>query len=332
MLNERISPEYTEVFSKKFYAVRTSLYDSLGNSAGQDNLGQIITAILSFERLRNTLGGDYFGGLLLIDELDATLFAAAQEKLVNTLFEIAKDLNLQVIFTTHSIEILKQLMLPQFKKDSEVIFLDNSSGKVINAQNNNVSLTQMINNICVLYPTIEKETKIMAFCEDQEANLWLRNLLGSRILKKLHIIPDNFGGGNLVYIANKKIPVFKRSIFVLDGDQGRKLKDNKCPRVITLPGQQRPEDIFYNYLKNDLPANDKFWDRTGGYTQQVCFRDCPTISTDRNIMKNWFRAQMPYWGSGGSRLFNRWKEDNAEVTVKFKEDFGKLLETVFRGS
>jgi AAA15 family ATPase/GTPase len=89
MLNEQINPEFVETFSKKFYATKTSSYDSLGNSAGQDNLGQIITAILSFERLKKKLGDTYLGGLLLIDEIDATLFAGAQEKLIEKMFRLA---------------------------------------------------------------------------------------------------------------------------------------------------------------------------------------------------------------------------------------------------
>lgn len=182
MLNELINPELIDTFSKKFYATKTNKYDCLGNSAGQDNLGQILTAILSFKRLKNSLGQNYEGGLLLIDEADATFFAGAQEKLIEKFFKIAKDLQLQIIFTTHSIEILKRLMLPQYKKDCEVVFLDNSSGKVLNTQNDNITLSQMINNLCVMYE-IQKDSKITIFCEDNEANLWLKNILGTKITK-----------------------------------------------------------------------------------------------------------------------------------------------------
>jgi ABC-type taurine transport system ATPase subunit len=326
MLNEKINPEFVDTFSKKFYATKTQSYDCWGNSAGQDNIGQIITALLSFKRLKKELSDQYEGGLLLIDEVDATLFAGAQEKLLEKLFGMAKELQLQIIFTTHSIEILKRLMLPHYRHNSEVVFLDNSSGTVVNTQGNDITLTQMINNLCVMYE-IEKESKIMVFCEDHEANLWLKNLLGTKVTKKLHIIGDNFGGGNLVYIANKKIPVFDESIFIVDGDQNSSLKNNKCPRVLILPGGKRPEDLFYEFLRN-LPGNDPFWGNTGSYTPQVCFRDRPVISKDREAMKKWFNEQSKYWGRGCSKLFNRWAKDNHSSIESFKKEFEETLKKV----
>lgn len=326
MLNETINPELIDTFSKKFYATKTEKYDCLGNSAGQDNLGQILTAILSFKRLKNSLNQDYEGGLLLIDEADATFFAGAQEKLIEKFFRIAQDLQLQIIFTTHSIEILNRLMLPQYKKDCEVIFLDNSSGKVINTQNDNITLSQMINNLRVIYE-IQKDSKINIFCEDNEANLWLKNILGTKITRKLNILTDSFGSGNLVYIANKKIPVLQDSIFVLDGDQNKALKNNKCPRVLLLPGDKRPENIFYEFLRS-IPANDIFWGKVGEYTQQICFRDLVTISNDREIMKKWFRNQSPFWGRGCSKLFNRWKKDNKGIIKEFVKEFQKTLDSI----
>jgi hypothetical protein len=215
-------------------------------------------------------------------------------------------------------------MLPQYTTNSEVIFLDNTSGVVKSVQGNTITLTQMINNICVMYQ-IEKEKKILVFCEDNEAKLWLKNLLGTKITKNIQILLDSFGSGNLVFIANKKIPVLKTSIFILDGDQNKSLRNNKCPRVLLLPGNKRPEDIFYEYLRN-LPANDSFWGSTGNYTQQVCFKDLPTISHDRNVMKNWFKMQSQFWGRGCAKLFNRWKKDNSQIVIEFKKEFEKTLD------
>ncbi len=62
-------------------------YNSESSSAGQDNLGQILTAILSFRRLKKRLGKKYQGGLLAIDELDATFHSASQKRVVEMLVE-----------------------------------------------------------------------------------------------------------------------------------------------------------------------------------------------------------------------------------------------------
>lgn len=132
-----------------------------------------------------------------------------------------------------------------------------------------------------------------------------------------------------MYIANKKIPVLRNSIFVLDGDQNKALKNNKCPRVLLLPGDKRPENIFYEFLRG-LPTNDNFWGRTGQYTQQFCFRDLANISDNRDIMKNWFRSQSPYWGRGCSKLFNQWKKRNESIVNDFRDEFNKTLDKIIK--
>lgn len=129
----------------------------------------------------------------------------------------------------------------------------------------------------------------------------------------------------MVNLSTKKVPVFKRSIFVLDGDKCSSLRNNRCPTIVFLPGKERPEDVFYKFL-DSLAPDDDFWGGVGGYTKQVCFRDRPEIHPDRKIMKEWFRDQKPYWGSRGcSKLFNRWKKNNLEAVAQFRKDFSAIL-------
>ena len=187
-----------------------------------------------------------------------------------------------------------------------------------------LGIEEIINNLKVLLPLRTKTEKILVFCEDDQARLWIQNLLGNSITKNLKFVPDTFGAEELVTIANKKIAVFKRTIFVLDGDKSQALRRNKCPRVILLPGRERPENIFYRFLKG-LPPGDTFWSGTGNYTKQVCFKDLLNISQDRTIMKEWFTIQKPCLGHGCSKLFNRWKQDNNAATISFREDFTLIL-------
>ena len=326
ILDDEVKTEYVRGFSKRFYATRTDEYDSLGNSAGQDNIGQVLTAMFSFERLKKELGSDYNGGILLIDEVDAVLYPAAQVKLIEKLFRIASDLDLQIIFTTHSTDTLRKITDPCYRNDAKVIFLSNDLGEIKNVQDE-VTVVEMINNLRVTAPLPKKIEKIPVYCEDNESKFWIRNLLGRDVTKKLLISSDKFGGSELVNLANKKAPSFKKSIFVLDGDQEKSLKRNRCPRIILLPEDDRPENIFYNFLKK-LPPNYKFWEKTGGYTKQVCFRDRPNLHTDRTIMKKWFNNQQPFWGVSYSKIFNRWKEDNQKVAEKFKDDFLNIINKI----
>jgi hypothetical protein len=320
-------PEYVVGSSKKFYAAKTAFYDSYGNSAGEDNIGQIITALLSFRRLKSELGGKYTGGLLLIDELDATLFPAAQQKLVEILFKWAEELDIQVVFTTHSIEMLKMMADSKYSRKAEIIYLDRSTGNIKNEQGNG-GITKMINNLTVSYKTENQMSKCFVFCEDEEARLWLRNLLDKDINKRIELIKQPIGGDHLITIANMKLPVFNNSIFVLDSDKkGNVKKNNKCPRVILLPGENNPETTFYNFLSK-LPESDKFWGGFGEYTKQLCFKDLNKISSDRGKMKSWFTAQRPYVGKGYTKLFNAWKKDNLSELEDFKRQFLSILNKI----
>ena len=69
-MSETITPDSINTSHKTFYAIKTDKYNHLGNSAGQDDLGQIITALISFKRLQKELGPNYQGWIILIDELE----------------------------------------------------------------------------------------------------------------------------------------------------------------------------------------------------------------------------------------------------------------------
>lgn len=97
-----------ETDKKKGVGIETNRYDYLTNSSGQDNLGQILMSILSFKILKQTRT-DWTGGLLLIDEIDATLHPAAQKRLIDLLAKEAKANNIQVVVTTHSSDLLKHI-------------------------------------------------------------------------------------------------------------------------------------------------------------------------------------------------------------------------------
>ena len=79
------------VASKTFAGVSDDTHDIFTNSAGEGNITRIILAVLSFKRLKEQYGRDYKGGILLIDELDATLYGFSQTKLVEYLWNAAGE-------------------------------------------------------------------------------------------------------------------------------------------------------------------------------------------------------------------------------------------------
>ncbi|MBT5740293.1 hypothetical protein HOI26_04285, partial [Candidatus Woesearchaeota archaeon] len=99
------------------------------------------------------------------------------------------------------------------------------------------------------------------------------------------------------------------------------------PRTIILPGDKPPEVMFYNFT-NELEDEDSFWIETDdlNFDQQTCFQDYRT--NDLSTVKRWFKDDTfkTLFGSGYTRLFNRWKKDNPDLVSDFQKEFKKLIE------
>ena len=115
-----------QVAEKKRININPNNSSPTTQSVGQDSLGSIIGAITDFYALKDQLGSDYKGGVLCIDELDASLHPSALLSLFNLLDEeTAEDkLNLQVLITTHSLTILNRIISLENKspKDYSLIY------------------------------------------------------------------------------------------------------------------------------------------------------------------------------------------------------------------
>lgn len=327
LLDDAINTEEIVSSNKHFLAVKSQNYNALGNSAGQDNIGQIITAIISFQRLKTNLGKQYPGGILLIDELEATLFPAAQEKLIDFLFKVSSKLDLQVVFTTHSIEILEILLTTKYRYQAKVCYFHKANGPIEKAEETKLSEIIADLKAKVLFEKV-KDLKIDLYLEDQQAEQFLKALLNSKLKKSINFIKAQFGAEELLNLANKKIPAFNKSIILLDGDKLRSVRKPKPQNVLFLPGSDSPEKIIFNYLKS-LKSNHPFWGGFAGYTKQICFRDLQDLS-DRVEMKKWWNEQIKYWGIGGRKLFKYWKSENLVIVEIFNKEFEKVLLKLFR--
>ncbi|MCQ4921514.1 AAA family ATPase [Tissierella carlieri] len=319
--------KYLNSTSKKSLGPETELYDAQTISAGQDNIGKILLAVLSFRRLKEQYPDDYKGGILLIDELDATLYPAAQKQLVEDLFKFSSAYNIQIIFTTHSLPVIKTISQDKYRYDSKIIFLRNRGGKV--SYENNLTIEQIIAHLEV-EPIISKRqdvSKIRMYCEDEEALLFFKALIPRKYQSLLHFVKIKIGGDELQGLVNdRKIPEFTNNLIVLDGD-----KSSRSKNILILPGEGLPPDkLMYEYLKN-LPEENDFWegyDNTGSYDKQYCFKDYPNLKiTDkgtRSDYKKWFIEQSRFWGRSCNKLFNQWKRDNPGEAQEFLESFVKI--------
>lgn len=157
--------------------ISTNSYDWQTISAGQDNIGKIILTVLEFKRLKEKFKENYFGGILLIDELEATLYPGAQKKLIEFLNRYSARYDIKVIFTTHSLEIIEELLNSKTYNNSKVNFLDKTRGSLINKTH--IDYNEIRNNILVKINeenNNRKEIKIDVFFEDEEGSIFLKEL------------------------------------------------------------------------------------------------------------------------------------------------------------
>lgn len=321
---------------KKGVGINTSNYSSLTNSAGQDNIGQILLAILSFDRLKNKQGDSYKGGLLLIDELDATLHPRAQVKLIDYLYKESKRLELQIIFTTHSTTILEKIYKKNLSKDLsdindlEIVYITKHNGPIEIKQN--PSFSTIYNDLNISKPG-EIVNKIPVYLEDDEAK-WLFDKLTNELNLNYNSISMQLGCDTLLKL-NTRDPYFSNIIFMLDGDvkDSDIEKNNKFKNIVKLPGGFGPEEAIYNFFDN-LDSDNILWESASQYgINKESLREHGPMSSKydgqkdkRDKYKKWFNEYKEYFES--LDLVYHWKINNFDEYIEFHNNFVHTYNTI----
>lgn len=262
-------------------------------SAGQDTLGAIVSALTDFYILKNDNPNQYSGGILCIDEIDASLHPSAVVKLIRLLVQQSEKLDLQILFTTHSLIVLKEISKLQYQKSDDyklIYFVNYKNPSLMNYPTYNKIRADLYDQIS------ERLPKIDAFCEDEAGKrlfsvLWdlfkIKNSSESLINQDLNICSMHLGGEQLIKLPEIS-SIFRKVLILPDGDQSNKesplkkysdkvklykvFKDfeidtgskiNVPDNIVFLPGRFSPE-IFLFYLLNEYikeyTKHTKFWD------------------------------------------------------------------------
>lgn len=234
---------------------------TLSQSIGQDNIGNIISALVDIYVL--SLQDGYDGALLCIDEIDVSLHPDTQIRLLNLFDKLADELSIQFVVSTHSLSILKEMMKKQTvnNKDYKVVYIKNSMAPYVSECNSYELLeADMFGSLSFNKPKVrvyfedpvgEELFRLLfkAFKEiqntikDDSKVAYLRNssevddytAINERIemLKsvvdledKINQIPILLGCEELLKIGEAD-SYFKRVIFILDGDARHKIQKPK---------------------------------------------------------------------------------------------------------
>lgn len=339
-----------ELSRKSGTGVTTNLYGSEANSSGQDNLGQILMGINSFRKLERNLGSAWDGGLLIIDELDATLHPAAQKRLVELLIKMSGSVGFQTVFTTHSPVILEELSKKNAHNpvnapgDIEVSYLTqaNRSLKVLR----NPTWPQIENDLLVKSVVGPGSASVGVFSEDDEARWFAKALLENsfpEIIPHIDFVEAPFGCTQLYHLYCTDFNYLKNRIVMFDGDIEPIEIDTNIPKglreaggnIVQLPGPKRPESLIYDYLIN-LPKEAGLWDdlESYGFTYTVLNEEGPyspsysSQSDERNKFKSWLNDYKSIFDA--TSVVGWWAQDNPNEVGDFISEFHRAYSSIAR--
>ena len=325
--------------SKSGTGIETEKYGPIANSSGQDNLGQILLAVLSFKKLRVEMGDGWDGGLLLIDEVDASLHPAAQIRLLKLLLDESKTSEFQIVFTTHSTVILKELSdKNQFNPlassgDIEVAYLSFSNGRLRSMRN--PSWATLENGLYVTNPALYSR-RIGVFTEDPEARWLMKGMLEvlcPAAIGNLDFLEVSLGCKEIASLYSSDFSYFREKIVVFDGDVTEEEIAEDIPpavraiggNIVFLPGRKRPESVLWDYLSKKPSDDSALWKdlEVIGITWESLVETPPYNmrpgDTERNKYKHWLRLYESFFDR--ARVIRHWVADNDAVANEFIVNF-----------
>ena len=327
--------------------------DSNTISDGQDNLYSIATALASLKYINIQKISQE--SILLIDELDATLHPDLQIRLLDKLYHYSKSYNIQVVSTTHSIDIVeKSLNNMRRNKEYNVIYITNKNKLEVDILGKDDLNIEIIKSklYCININDLYSD-KIVIISEDKEAQLFLNELFISfgekdkcfeKIRKRLYIAESTIGCGNIINIfsseSNKKI-FSEKQIGIVDGDcnNNKVLLDNN---LIKLPGDDSPEILLFKYCKcKDDSNSDNFFNKNqfnnenaydyNFYQQHLKTKINECIEkSDREKNKQLFNSYLDYF----VYVMKYWIDENnqSETVKRFKCNIEALYNKILSKS
>lgn len=266
ILNKEYEKLINNVFHNKHLTgvkLRSGLkYSSLSMGTGEQRTLKILECVLSAEPY----------SLILIDELDLLLHVSSLKRLVARLDAIARDRHLQIVFTTHAIEMLE---LTQYVSLQYIDYIWQSDGVVQSIVYSKIS-SDLIYNL-----TGRTNRPITIYVEDEFAKsvvkkvLRIHNMSAKVDVIKYGSVENSFTLASAKVLSGSDVT---NTLIILDGDRystheekvaqiKRKLsgteqdideKRNQALAIIAqfaLPSDTPPERFFHNVLIENGDTN-----------------------------------------------------------------------------
>lgn len=304
--------------------IESTYYGALGNSSGQDNLNQILSCLASFRNLKSEMEDKYFGGLLLIDELDATLHPSAQNNLIDFLYKQAKELNIQIVFTTHSLTLINHFIdLCEKRNDNsyQLCYLRKLGEQLENKENPKFDWIKK--ELTLTATGQHHRNKIVIFAEDDTANWFLKKIIEEYDLSAmaLNYLDISVGWQQLIHLVSSDFGYFSNSIIILDPDVSKESGQKELRKYSSLftynPDENQNDislksilsfptlpNIEYSYFEgiiwkyfSSLEPEDPFYFREDieklAFSKDTLINNAPnknyTLGNEEDRTKAWFK-------------------------------------------
>ena len=308
--------------------------------------------------MKEKYGNIYKGGILLIDEVDATLYGFAQSEIVKYLWSVAKEYKIQIVFTTHSPIILEQvnkcqrnerrqrgmegINLPPSAYDSSIVYLepDYVEGRRVIVPRNisfNSELREALSDINL--DPFSKTNTVSIYCEDQRAVAFVQYVLHETLKINLDqfmsFVDIDLGWPNYIQLAEKGVPEFRENMIILDHDvlfeKGYKDKEKhveECGNFLFLPltvetgiFELLKQHTMFSKFRETLPVPMR-----QRFSYDVCFNhwteDASKYKTED--FKAWYRQAETALGDQ-KFLFSIWCQENSDAVKDFVGHFVELF-------
>lgn len=334
---------------KKPIGPKNTFYDVESISSGEDNIGQIVSKLISFMRISNENKKDKIIGILGIDEFEASLHPIAQLNLFNYLLAWSKKNNVKIIISTHSLYLLKEIILQEneITNGNIVVNFISSEYKSENEYfiRKNPSYEDAMSELTLKPAEKEEKMKVSVYVEDDVAKHYLLRILKEKeVTDKINIIcdykDDQKGSSytSLASLANNFSTILyeTRVIIVFDSDVDlNAIKHYKYVKKLpSLNGDNFPlEKELVLYILS-MSGDDKFFKDMG--KQKEVFKqefsecnipiDIEKAKNTRGIrnFKNWFNSNK----SASKKYITRMVRDNNDYYKNFKLEFIKMANEI----
>lgn len=205
-------------------------YSEFHFGAGEASILRIVSGIEKSEKY----------SLILIEEIENGLHPVATKRLIDYLIQKAIEKKIQVIFTTHSNDALKNL--------PDKAIWSSINGNLIQGRLNVEALRTISGQV---------DTKLAIYVEDDFAERLVAKILWKNKINNNAVQIHGVGGYSPVLKYNEMrhsdpASSFK-SIAILDGDQSD--KEDSSKHIYCLPGVGAPDTHIFEYIRNNIKEN-----------------------------------------------------------------------------